>query len=143
MFTASQQPNPLDGYEVVPDEARVAVEALFRIYDKLGFDENMRSEDIVASKPALRFMEEIADVWVRLYPQESREWFSSIEKELQVEKSVREMVKGQTGHSIISIPPRLYQMFMVFFPNANISNRKLATELARRLKKLKVTNYEI
>lgn len=143
MPTAPQQPNPLENYETVPDEVWVAVEALLRIYDRVGLHPDMRAEDIAGSEVALRFVEELVDVWVRLYPSEANRWFDSIEKELQVEKTVREQVRGETGQSILSIPPHVYNMFKVFFPEANLANKRLSREIARRVKKLKATNYEI
>ena len=129
----------LKDYEVVPDRARMMVEYLIKIHEKLIGNVEVTSLD---SDSAIAFIEILLRVWKDLFPDEYQGRLEQQKSDWLVERTVAETTKIDGGYFVVSFPPRVWHMLRVFFPNIKWTDRKVSNVLTTNFPILKGTQYK-
>lgn len=126
----------MDGVEyVIPsDDTLKAINILAGLWENLG------KPDTPLSDPGKKLVTVIISVWEDLYPLEAKSWIEARKEHLASEMTIREQIKGHTGRSLASYPYPIYQMFKLFFPNFDSTQRKNCMELVRAFPIFKFVN---
>lgn len=128
--------------EISPKAIR-AVDFMLKEFNKRGIPTDVKTEDILENKAAWDFVKFIFQGYLQLYPLEAHEWAESTQKEKAVEKSVQEMLKGETGRSLFSYPPRLHELLKVFFPDVKFHDKRVVRKFSKIAEGYVLTNYGI
>ena len=132
--------DPLDGYDVVNDRARIATEYLFRVYNK--FFDNDEVYDL-KSESAIAFVEIIIRCWRDLYPDQYEARLEQQKTDWLVERTVQEANKADGGFFTVSYPPKLLQMLKAMLPKVPWYERATTKILVDNFPILKGTKYHI
>lgn len=125
-------------YEVVPDEARIAVEYLLRLKDRLGIPDDAQLE--FNNKVILSYAYQIYKTWATLFPEEHRDFIFNTELDLKYERPIKDAIKAG-GYSPIAYPARLDQLFHILLPKVKTQDKRFWTPLLRQIPELRRTNY--
>lgn len=125
-------------YDIPTDEAIAITTGLMRVYEKLG-----KPQDL-STNTGWVLMDNIFQVWKRIYPNEVRSWAHDLDQDLQDEKTIKELVKNDVGmYNPITYPPALFSLIKSMFPEIKLNDRKLIKQMTDRYPILKTTNYSI
>jgi len=127
-----------DVYETVPDEARIAVEYLLKLKEKLNIPDDAELEE--NNRIIITYAAEIFKVWAALYPEEHHEFILATEFELKYERPVKDAVKAG-GYSPIAYPARLDSLYHILLPKIKTQNRRFWMPLLKTIPELRRTNY--
>lgn len=125
-------------YEIVPDEARIAVAYLLKLKEKLGIPEDAALE--YNNKVILSYAYQIYKTWASLFPEEHYEFIKDAEFELKYERPVKDAVKAG-GYAPIAYPVRLDRLFGILLPNVKTQDKRFWMPLLRQVPELRRTNY--
>jgi hypothetical protein len=128
-------------FEIVPDTARLYTEGLLRVYDRFGFSTDISTSEVLDSTAFWKFLEQVIAVWRDCYPDEAVQWVEDIENYRKFELPVQELIKESKGRSLMSWPPRLFQMLCVFFPNVKFHDKDFVRVFLSKHGAFSMTNY--
>ena len=111
------------------------VEGLDGIYIKLG-----RPPWDINSLISWNMLGQIIQVWMKMYPEEFKDWWHDVELELAIERPLRESTKKGFKKSI-GFPPRLFTMIKLYFPEIKVQNRKFIKKCIKRFPMLHNSNF--
>jgi len=126
----------MDGedYEVIPGVAVSSTKMLMDAYERLGSPKDPFSQS------GEKVMNIIISLWQDLYPKESKEWFAMRAEYKKEEMSAREQVHKQTGRSLASVPPFIYDLMKKLLPEFKGSNREEWMKLVKRYPIFRMAN---
>lgn len=132
-------------YDVVPDEARIAITYLMKIRDKIGITDDVELEGTITSAKTSnltvrRFAIEIYKIWASLFPEERKEFIESTKFDLDYERPVKEAMESG-GYVPVAFPMRLSSMFQVLLPSIKIQDKRFWLPLLSQIPELRKTNY--
>ena len=121
----------------VPSKYATALaEGAERIYSLLGKPTDCSTDS------GWKMCDELVEMWYKHYPWELDAWKEELKDELDIERSVKDSVKGG-GYFPISYPTRLYQMLETYLPDQRLHDRGFIRKMVRRHPVFKRTNFKI
>lgn len=124
-------------FEIAPEEHRISVEYIERVWRKVGRPTHLEGES------AWKVVDAMMQVWGALYPHEIHAWRENIKEERAYERTPHEAEKANGGHFPIAYPTRIYEMLKVKFPTTHFADRDLVLKFIERYPFLKVTKYKL
>ena len=129
----------------VADEARIAIDYLMTIREKLGIKDTTQLGGTIQSSQTSnmvvrRFAKEIYKVWASLYPVEHKDFIKTTKIDLDYERPIQESIKGG-GYSPIAFPMRLERMFGALMKGVKVQDKRFWIPLLKEIPELQRSNY--
>lgn len=111
-------------------------EGLLNVYSRLG-----RPEADIKSPLFWIMMDNIIQVWHKVFPFEAREFQETVSEQRETERSMSETLKLNNGFKqTYAIPANMYRLIKVFYPSLSITNKDFIHQVTNRYPFLKTTN---
>jgi hypothetical protein len=126
----------LDMYEPPTEAELLTITWLDRVANKLGNPPDLSTES------GWKLMDAIVGVWMKHFPQEVNDTIHDRKVDLANEKSLHELVNTQSfGYNPMSIPPSLFRLIKVMFPNMRLQDKQVWKKLIAQYDFLRTSNY--
>ena len=138
-------PEPQIDIEKVEAEARIAIDYLLTIREKLGITDETQLEGNLDSAQqsnitVRRFAKEIYKIWASLYAAEHKNFIEYTYTDLTYERPIQEAISSG-GYSPISFPMRLERMFGTLMKGVKVQDKRFWIPLLREIPELQRSNY--
>jgi len=112
-------------------------EGLLMVYQKLG-----RPEGDIDSATFWVMMDNIVQVWFKVFPHEVKEFAETVAEQRDTERAIGDSIKGGLIQQY-AIPANLYRMIKTFFPGMSMSSHEFTKKMTDRYPFLKTTNNKL
>jgi hypothetical protein len=112
-------------------------EGLLNIYTRLG-----RPESDIKSPTFWLMMDNIVQVWQKVFPYEVKEFNETVSEQRDNERTIMESVKKGFSNSY-ALPANFYKMVKVFFPNLSMTNKEFIHNFTSRYPFFKTTKNKL
>ena len=112
-------------------------EGLLNVYIALG-----RPPGDINSSMFWVFMDNIVQVWFKVFPHEAKEFAETVKEQRETERSISQSInKGLCQQ--YAIPANLYRMIKTFYPNLSMTSNKFTKKITDRYPFLKTTDHKL
>jgi len=129
-----------EDYEIINDEARMLSVHLVDLFRKLGIPNDITASDM--NDTAWMFVARVIQLWKHFFPGEYADWVAGMKYELEVERPIRQHIKGGT-YTPISYPMRVHSLLQVFMPSVKLQDKTFIKKFVRLFPEFKNTKYRI
>jgi hypothetical protein len=126
-----------DYFDFVPDEHRLAVEFIHKIWVTAGRPRRLETEG------AWKVMDSLFQIWGAMFPDELLDFKQTLQDEQSAERSVYEANKNDGGYIPIAYPLRLLQFIQVYFKDEKLQDHDLILKFVKRYPMLKRTKFNL
>jgi hypothetical protein len=112
-------------------------EGLLNVYTRLG-----RPEGDIKSATFWLMMDNIVQVWSKVFPYEVKEFAKTVKEQRKNERSVSESVRSGLCQQY-AIPSNLYKMIKAFYPNLSMTSKEFTKKITDRYPFLKTTDNKL